>query len=176
MVERKIMHWYLVHTKPKQEACALQNLSQQGFDCYLPLMSSEKLFKGMVSKTTEPLFPRYLFIRLDTSNSAKSWSPIRSTRGVSKLVSFGNQPAKVADDLVELIRAREFSGQVEEKRLFTPGESIRVVDGPFAGVEGIFQSLDGTQRVMILIELMSKPVRMAVAPASIRRAEWGISL
>jgi transcriptional antiterminator RfaH len=170
------MHWYLVHTKPKQEACALQNLSQQGFDCYLPLMSSEKLFKGMVSKTTEPLFPRYLFIRLDTSNSAKSWSPIRSTRGVSKLVSFGNQPAKVADDLVELIRAREFSGQVEEKRLFTPGESIRVVDGPFAGVEGIFQSLDGTQRVMILIELMSKPVRMAVAPASIRRAEWGISL
>jgi transcriptional antiterminator RfaH len=164
------MHWYLVHTKPRQEACALQNLNQQGYDCYLPLLSSEKLLKGQVSKTTEPLFPRYLFIRLDTSNSAKSWSPIRSTRGVSKLVSFGNQPARVADELVELIRARESSGDIEEKRLFKPGETIRVVDGPFAGVEGIFQSLDGTQRVMILIELMSKPVRMAVAPTSIRRA------
>ena len=76
----------------------------------------------------------------------------------------------VADELVELIRARESSGNMEEKRLFKPGETIRVVDGPFAGVEGIFQSLDGTQRVMILIELMSKPVRMAVAPTSIRRA------
>ncbi len=164
------MHWYLVHTKPRQEACALQNLNQQGYDCYLPLLSSEKLLKGQVSKTTEPLFPRYLFIRLDTSNSAKSWSPIRSTRGVSKLVSFGNQPARVADELVELIRARESSGDIEEKRLFKPGETIRVVDGPFAGVEGIFQALDGTQRVMILIELMSKPVRMAVAPTSSRRA------
>jgi transcriptional antiterminator RfaH len=164
------MHSYLVHTKPRQEACALQNLAQQGFDCYLPLMSSEKLVKGIVSKTTEPLFPRYLFIRLDTSNSAKSWSPIRFTRGVSKLVSFGNQPARVADELVELIRARESSVDIEEKRLFKPGETIRVVDGPFAGVEGIFQSMDGTQRVMILIELMSKPVRRAVAPTSIRRA------
>lgn len=164
------MHWYLVHTKPRQEACALQDLEQQGYDCYLPLLASEKLIKGAVSKLAEPLFPRYLFIRLDTGDSAKSWSPIRSTRGVSKLVSFGNQPAKVSDELVDLIRARETSGEIAEKRLFNPGESIRVVDGPFAGIEGIFQSIDGTQRVMILIELMSKPVRMAVSPTSIRKA------
>lgn len=164
------MHWYLVHTKPHQEACALQNLNQQGYDCYLPLLSSEKLLRGQISKASEPLFPRYLFIRLDTGHLAKSWTPIRSTRGVSKLVSFGNQPAKMADELMELIRARESSGDIEGKRLFKPGEAIRVVDGPFAGVEGIFQSLEGTQRVMILIELMSKPVKMAVAPTSIRRA------
>jgi transcriptional antiterminator RfaH len=164
------MHWCLVHTKPRQEVCALQNLNQQGYDCYLPLLSSEKLLKGQVFKTTEPLFPRYLFIRLDTSNSAKSWTPIRSTPGVSKLVSFGNQPARVADELVELIRARESSGDIEEKRLFKPGETIRVLDGPFAGVEGIFQALDGTQRVMILFELMSKPVKLAMEPSNIRRA------
>jgi len=133
-------------------------------------LASEKLIKGAVSKLAEPLFPRYLFIRLDTGDSAKSWSPIRSTRGVSKLVSFGNQPAKVSDELVDLIRARETSGEIAEKRLFNLGESIRVVDGPFAGIEGILQSIDGTQRVMILIELMSKPVRMAISPNSIRKA------
>ncbi len=163
------MHWYLIHTKPRQEACALQNLAQQGYDCYLPLLASEKLIRGAVTKLAEPLFPRYLFIRLDTGDSAKSWSPIRSTRGVSKLVTFGNQPAKVSDMLVDLIRARETSGEIAEKRLYNPGESIRVVNGPFTGVEGIFQSIDGTQRVMILIELMSKPVRMAVSPNSIRK-------
>ncbi len=163
------MHWYLVHTKPRQEACALQNLNSQGYDCYLPLLSSEKILRNQIIKASEPLFPRYLFIRLDTGHTAKSWTPIRSTRGVSKLVSFGNQPARVADELVESIRARESSGGINEKRLFKPGEPIRVVDGPFAGVEGIFQSLDGTQRVMILIELMSKPVKMAVSPTSIRR-------
>ncbi len=163
------MYWYLIHTKPRQEACALQNLNSQGYDCYLPLLSSEKILRNQIIKASEPLFPRYLFIRLDTGHTAKSWTPIRSTRGVSKLVSFGNQPARVADELVESIRARELSGGIDEKRLFKPGEPIRVVDGPFAGVEGIFQSLDGTQRVMILIELMSKPVKMAVSPTSIRR-------
>ena len=164
------MHWYLVHCKPRQERCALQNLEQQGYDCYLPLLVSEKLSNGAITKYAEPLFPRYLFIRLDTSDSAKSWSPIRSTPGVSKLVSFGNQPAKVGDELVDLIRARETSGEIAEKRLFEPGESIRLVNGSFAGIEGIFQSLDGAQRALILIELMSKPVLMAVSPASIRKA------
>lgn len=163
------MHWYLVHTKPRQEACALQHLEQQGYDCYLPLLASEKIIKDAVTKFAEPLFPRYLFIRLDNNNSAKSWSPIRSTRGVSKLVSFGNQPARVSDELVDLICARETSGEIAERRLFNPGESIRVVDGPFSGIEGIFQSIDGAQRVMILIELMSKPIRVAVPPTSIRR-------
>ncbi len=163
------MHWYLVHTKPRQEACALQNLNHQGYDCYLPLLSSEKILRSQIIKASEPLFPRYLFIRLDTGHTAKSWTPIRSTRGVSKLVSFGNQPARVTDELVELIRARESSGEIDEKRLFKPGEPIRVLDGPFAGVEGIFQSLDGTQRVMILIDLMSKPLKMGVSLTSIRR-------
>jgi transcriptional antiterminator RfaH len=80
------------------------------------------------------------------------------------LISFGNQPTKVSDELVDLIRARESSGEITEKRLFDPGESIRVVDGPFTGIEGMFQSIDGTQRVMTLIELLSKTVRMAVSP------------
>ena len=58
------MHWYLVHTKPWQEKCALENLQRQGFQCYLPALPSEKLRQGMLVVKDEPLFPRYLFIRL----------------------------------------------------------------------------------------------------------------
>ena len=58
------MHWYLVHTKPRQEKCALENLQRQGFQCYLPTLLSEKLRQGVLTVVDEPLFPRYLFIRL----------------------------------------------------------------------------------------------------------------
>lgn len=101
------MHWYLVHTKPRQEKCALDNLLRQGFQCYLPTLPSEKLRQGVLTVTDEPLFPRYLFIRLGQGYSAPSWAPIRSTKGVSRLVSFGVEPAKVADSLVETLRAQE---------------------------------------------------------------------
>src|SRR4051812_8030711 len=86
---RPPMHWYLVHTKPRQERVALENLERQGFQCYLPTLPSERLRQGLLALSLEPLFPRYLFIRLGEGGSARSWMPIRSTRGVSRLVSFG---------------------------------------------------------------------------------------
>ena len=162
------MYWYLVHTKPRQEKCALQNLELQGYQCYLPTLPSEKLRQGLIV-TDEPLFPRYLFIRLGQGDSAKSWVPIRSTRGVSRLVSFGGEPAKVNDGLIELLRAQEASVQGDPKRLFSPGERVCLSEGPFAGIEGIFQMVHGEQRVMVLIELLSKPVTVRVSPASLRK-------
>lgn len=163
------MHWYLVHTKPRQERCALDNLRWQGYQCYLPTIPSEKLRQGLLMVVDEPLFPRYLFIRLGRGDSAKSWTPIRSTKGVSRLVSFGIEPARVGDGLIELLRMREASVQIEPERLFKPGERVRLTEAPFAGIEGIYQMADGERRVMALIEILSKPVTVRVAPASLRR-------
>ena len=163
------MYWYLVHTKPRQEKCALENLQRQGYQCYLPVLPSEKLCHGMVTVAVVPLFPRYLFIRLGRGDSAKSWAPIRSTKGVSRLVSFGVDPARVDDGLIDLLRAQETLVQGEPKRLFRSGERVRLTEVPFTGVEGIYQMTDGDRRVMVLIELMSKQVRVHVAPASLRK-------
>lgn len=104
-----------------------------------------------------------------TGNSASSWAPIRSTKGVSQLVSFGLEPAKVADSLVEALRVQEASIQVLPERLFKPGERVRLTEAPFAGIEGIYQMAEGERRVMVLIELLSKQVRLQVAPANLRR-------
>ncbi len=163
------MHWYIVHTKPRQEKCALENLQRQGFECYLPTLPCEKLRQSVLTVTNEPLFPRYLFIRLGQGDSAPSWAPIRSTKGVSRLVCFGVEPAKVADRLVEALRAHEASVQAEPERLFKPGERVRLTEAPFAGIEGIYQMADGERRVMVLIELLSKQVQVRVAPANLRK-------
>ena len=99
--------WHLVHTKPRQEQVALVNLQRQGYECYLPQLRVEKRSRSKVQAVTEPLFPRYLFIRLDSSDQGKSWAPVRSTLGVARLVRFGDRPAVVQDDLVALLRQRE---------------------------------------------------------------------
>jgi len=117
----------------------------------------------------EPLFPRYLFIRLGHRDSAKSWAPIRSTKGVSRLVSFGIEPARVDDGLIELLRMQEASVQTEPERLFNPGERVRLIDGAFAGIEGIYKMTDRESRVMVLIEILSKPVVIRTAPGSLRK-------
>jgi len=164
------MHWYLVHTKPRQENCALENLERQGYACYLPTLRVEKLRQGSLTAVEEPLFPRYLFIQLGHDDSAKSWAPIRSTRGVCRLVSFGAEPARVDDDLIDLLKARVANAQSSPQPLFSSGERVRLTGAPFAGVEGLYQMTDGQQRAMVLIELLSRPVRVPVALVSLRKA------
>ena len=162
-------NWYLVHTKIRQESVAQENLERQGFECFLPLIHVEKLRRGQLQVVREALFPRYLFIRLDTGVDAPSWGPIRSTLGVSRLVTFGHIPAKVDDDLITHLRAKTDTTEVQ-LRHFAPGEQVVVADGPFAGIEAIYQMTDPEGRVMVLLDILSKPVKMTVSPASIRKS------
>lgn len=164
------MHWYLIHTKPRQEQVALENLDRQGYQCYLPRLPAEKLVQGSLIVADKPLFPRYLFIRLGLDFTSQSWAPIRSTLGVSTLVRFGAEPAKVADELIEILRANEARRTGSPEKLFKLGDRVRLTDYPFAGIEGIYQIAEGERRVMVLIEILSKPVKVPVSLASLRKA------
>ena len=152
-----IMQWFVVHTKPRQEQRALENLQRQGFAAWLPMLSMEKFRRGRLEKVTEPMFSRYLFIQLDKVTS--NWSPIRSTIGVSKLVTFGNQPAAVPQDIVDALRSAPTS---DTTRFFSSGDAVRFVDGPLHGLEGLFQAPDGEARAMIFINLLSRPQVVSV--------------
>jgi len=160
--------WYLVHTKPRQEEVALANLQRQGYACYLPQMRIERIRRRKAEVTTEPMFPRYLFIQLDSSDQGKSWSPIRSTLGVSQLVHFGARAAKVDDALVELLRQREQAMPLDA--MFHSGDSVVVTDGPFVGIEAIYQTADADRRAFILLEILSKPVSMQIDTGRLRKA------
>ena len=162
------LSWYLVHTKPRQEDIALTNLERQGYECYLPQIRIERIRRRKVGVATEPMFPRYLFIRLDSSDQGKSWSPIRSTLGVSQLVHFGARAAKVDDTLVDLLRQRERAMPTEA--MFHSGDSVVITDGPFAGIEAIYQTVDADRRAFILLEILSKPVSMQIDAGRLRKA------
>lgn len=159
--------WYLVHTKPRQEDIALANLERQGYVCYLPQLRIERVRRRKAEVVIEPMFPRYLFIRLDSSDQAKSWSPIRSTQGVSQLVHFGGSAAKVDDNLVGLLRQRERALPTEA--MFHRGDSVVIADGPFAGVEAIYQTADAERRAFILLEILAKPVSMHIDAGRLRK-------
>ncbi len=161
-------NWYLIHTKIRQERVALENLERQGFECFLPQIRAEKLRQGQLQVVQEALFPRYLFISRGTGLESQSWSPIRSTVGVSRLVTFGQNPAKIDDALVNELRAKSESTEVQ-LRHFELSEQVVMNNGRFVGVEAIYQMVDGEGRVMLLLNIMCKAAKTAVSPASIRK-------
>jgi transcriptional antiterminator RfaH len=163
------MAWFLVRSKPRQEAVALTHLARQGYESYLPLFATEKLVRRKPTVVQEPMFARYLFVRLDTSGQGQSWSPIRSTVGVSELVCFGSRPARVGAALIATLREREMAQQADPDALFAPGDSVRITEGAFAGLEAIYQMNDAEGRAMVLLDLLSKPVAMTIDAASLRK-------
>ena len=99
MSQDECQAWYVLTSKPRQEAYAEEQLNNQGYITYRPLAIRERRRRGKLVKVTESLFPRYLFINLNRVDD--NWAPIRSTYGVSGFVQFGDYPLSVPDALVE---------------------------------------------------------------------------
>lgn len=155
--------WYVVHTKPRQEARALENLQNQGFNCFLPTMQVQKLRNQKVQTITEPMFSRYLFIQLDEQR--QNWGPIRSTLGVSKLVSFGPQPAKVPPEFITFLK--EAPAETIE-HMFNLGDQVQVASGPLKGLEGRYLAHDGETRAFVLVDLLGQPQKLRMTVESLR--------
>ena len=166
------MNWYLIHTKPKQEFRAQENLNHQGYTTFLPTLKVQKLKKNTVEVQEDPLFHRYLFIQLDQVQS--NWFPIRSTRGVHQMVRFGMhaEPAVVPDSLLEALRTWD-PDRLPAKDLFEPGELVQIKEGPFKNVEGDFLKLlkdsTGESRALLLIDILGKTQQIKVPTSHIQK-------
>ena len=155
--------WYLVYTKPRQEEVALTNIIRQGYGAYLPRARSARKRQGRRMLVVEPLFPRYLFIHLDTRTD--NWGPIRSTLGVVAMVQFGREPARVPNELVDFLRAREdVAGlHVWAEPTYGIGDPVRVGEGSFSGYTGILLAHNSGERVVVLLDILGGKVRTQLA-------------
>lgn len=148
--------WYLLQCKPRQDDRAQINLLRQSYDVFRPQLTADRLIRGKPQKVSESLFPGYLFVHLSHHDN---WTPIRSTRGVSRFVEFNHGPAVVADNVIEHLRTRCLSFAapgipgIEE---FQPGQTLRIIRGPLSPLEGIFLSMLGVERVMLLLQFLNR--------------------
>ncbi len=163
------MDWYVIYTKPSQEQRALENLQRQGYECYLPMRTVEKIRRGIITTVDEPLFPRYLFVsQTATDHEIKSWASIRSTKGVIHLITFGNEPAKMDDQFVQQLKLMGHRGK---QKLFINGEKLQIMEGPFKGLEAIYQMDNGESRVMVLIDFLGKQTTLITSPKNLQKQQ-----
>ena len=151
--------WYVVHTRPHAERSAVDNLSRQGYETYLPCCRRWRRHARRKEVVQRPLFPRYAFVALDLMRDR--WRPILSTFGVADVVRAGDGPAAVPIGVVEQIRDQERGGAFDETThigSLPAGAAVRVSEGPFAGLIGRLQRLAEGGRVAVLLELLGREV------------------
>jgi transcriptional antiterminator RfaH len=162
--------WYLVQTRPHSERKAAEHLLRQGFETYLPCYLKRRRHARRVETIASPLFPRYLFVAVNMVT--QRWLSIRSTIGVSALVSCGDRPAEVADGIIRELRGREVGGMValDQRQRFRRGDQVRITDGAFAGCLGLFEDMPDRERIAVLLDLLGRKVRVLIDELSVAAA------
>jgi transcriptional antiterminator RfaH len=162
--------WFVVQTQPRAEAKAKRHLVNQGFVTYMPVYQRRVRHARRNELVLRPLFPGYLFVQIDPE--LQRWRSINGTVGVRQILTDGNAPRYVPDRIIEEIVARQDeTGTVKlSPPAFSPGQAVRVVDGAFADVSGLFEEMRDETRAVLLISLLGRQVRVNVAAAEVTAA------
>lgn len=155
------MFWSVVQSQPACERRALTHIERQGFTVYAPREKIVRIKRGRKVTDARWLFPRYLFVWIEDQ-----WQRLFATIGVATVLMNGQRPARLPDNFVRDLRAREHHGLIELKRsMFTKGQSVQVTGGLFAGKRGIYQNQTSQQREVILLEALGT---VELAPGLLR--------
>jgi len=155
-------HWYVVRTKARSEGFAAATLRSRDVQVYYPRLVVAPWSRRPAESdgATEPLFPGYLFVRIDLGrdHARVAWTP-----GVRSFVAFGDDaPEPVDESVVELLRRRADGGELLQPRAaLRPGEPVEIRNGPFAGLLGIIdRPVSGSGRVHVLLEILRRKTRV----------------
>lgn len=143
-----MQNWYVAKSKPSKERILAAELGRWDVETFYPYLRKTR---GGSAKL-EPLFPTYLFCRFNAS--LPTWQSIRWAPGLAYFLQMEDELATVPDSLINYLREKTLRwNQGGAGARFKPGDRVRIVDGPFAGFDAIFQAyLPSKQRCQVLIE------------------------
>ena len=155
------MPWYAVSTKSRHEYKANSGLSQKGMLTFLPEIEVWSKRKDRKKKIFIPLFPGYLFVETPYLDNETKLA-ILKTFGVVRILGKKENAEAIAvpDANIEAIQ-RFINKKVEVFSLQYPqaGEPAKIIDGPFAGIEGIVISSNAEKELFVIsIELLQRSV------------------
>ena len=169
--------WYVVHTYSGMENRVLQNLENRVsslnmedyiYEIIVPTEEVTEIRNGQRKQVRRTVLPGYVLVRMDLTD--ESWSTVRHTPSVTGFVGHSNSPVPLSLDEVEKMLAPAVvaaatagsEGPTRRKKKievadFAVGDSVMVVDGPFAGVHATITEINvNNQRLKALVEILGR--------------------
>ena len=152
--------WYVVHTKPRCESMAMQNLLNQGYEAWFPTLKKRQKTSNKTMNAESiievPIFPRYVLFRPTCDSQAIF--PASYTRGVSSLMTVGRKLATLPHTLVnELVQVEQMQDLKITTRSYGQNSDVFVGPShqPLLGASAI-ANLNGTERAILFLHLIGE--------------------
>jgi transcription elongation factor/antiterminator RfaH len=160
------MRWYAIQTKANKEKEVEKRLADLHVEVFLPWLRTRRRVGSRFQWVLVPLFPCYLFCRLDLMVSGKA---VRYSPGVRDFLKFGNAIAEIGEHIIRELRERCPEGVARiEPVAVHPGDVVKINEGPFAGLEAIFERrMKGSERVAVLLDILGRQTRLVLPSETI---------
>jgi transcription antitermination factor NusG len=163
--EQPLHPWYAVRVKSNCEHTASAGIKGKGFQEFVPSYRTERRWSDRVREVQAPLFPGYVFARLDPHNRL----PILTVPGVVGIVSFAKQPIPIPDAEIDAVhRVLEARARYGPWPFLATGQLVRIEQGALVGLEGILLQIKSRYRLVISVSLLQRCVAVEVDRDSIR--------
>jgi transcription antitermination factor NusG len=156
VVERR---WYATFTLPQNEKSVVRQLDLRDIESFLPTYETVRVWKNRQRmKVVLPLFPTYLFVRIDRAERGK----VLQCPGVLQIVGNTREPLPLPDSEVELLRSGFCRQRIEPYRELVLGEKVRIKSGIMQGVQGTLVRRSSSLRFVLTIELINQHAAIEV--------------
>ena len=141
------MPWFVIYSKSRNEKKVAELLQKNGVETFCPLVKLKKNWSDRKKIVETPLFNSYVFVNL----SEKDRNVVFNVPGVIRFVFWLNKPAVVRDCEIESLKAMLSetmdSFSIENYQI---GDTIKISEGAFKGVEGVIEKQTNTKLHLIL--------------------------
>lgn len=163
--------WFALAVIPRKEKVTALTLRVRGYEDFLPMYSVRKRWSDRIKTVEEPLFPGYVFCRLDPR-----WRlPVLKLPTVLHILSLGKIPQAINNAEIAALQTVCQAGiHAVPCPFLTAGAKVTIREGPLSGVEGVL--IDEKQtRLILSVTLLQRSVSVEVdrgwiAPVRIYRA------
>ena len=155
------MNWYGLQVRSRFEDVARTSVEARGIEVFLPTRLSTRRWSDRIKRVRQPLFPGYLFVRLDTSTT----NALSKIPGAIGLVSVGKQAAAVDDTEVDSLQRITAANMSIIDHPFVPvGSPVRILRGPLRNVVGTLTQVRAESRFIVSISLLQRSVTVEIDP------------
>jgi len=146
--------WYALRTNSRAEKQVHERLQKQGYDSFLPLITTIKQWSDRKKKVVAPLISSYVFLQA----TPKELLAVVKIQGVVGVLRYLGQPAIVREDEINNLKILTENSEGAQKitpRSLVNYTAVVVVAGPFKGLKGLYKAVGGKQKVIVQVDVLN---------------------
>ena len=154
--------WFALQVRSRYENLVATQLTGKGYEWFLPSYKCRHRWSDRFKEIERPLFPGYIFCRLDPLNRL----PILTIPGVALIVGIGKTPVPIDETEIAAIQVVVKSEIPSQRWPFLKiGQRVRIEYGPLGGLEGILLDFKGQHHLVLSVTLLQRSVAVQVEGA-----------